>query len=509
MSDKLGFVMRKKNIYKSATVGLLEEAVAIVCAFILPRMILVHFGSSCNGIVAAVTQFIGCIALLKSGIGMATKAALYSPLYNHDHDKINAIMSATMMFLRKIALIFIACIIAFSIVYPLVINKEYSWFFVFSLSLIVSLGTFFQYFFGLGNQLLLDADQKNYIVSFIAIINIIFNTLISVICINAGMTIHGVKMCSALVFCTTPIVLYFYVNKKYNLDRSAPPDMRSISKRWDAFGMQVANFVNNNTDIIVASLFLRLSEVSVYTIYFLAINGVKKLVLKLTVGVEAALGNVIAENNKKKLQNSFLMFEFILNYICAFFFSCLIVLVVPFVTIYTRGVTDANYVRYAFGIVACLAELFFCLRLSYTFVVQAKGAFSETKRYYYIEAVINIIISIVLVNIVGLVGVVLGTLVAMIFRTVMFAKYVYAHIVERPFWCFFDRMFFTLISVFVSCSVCKIFVLDTFIVNDYIQLAKISILVGTISFSAVTVIHFIRYNTLFKKSLNVVFSRKK
>jgi len=149
--------MRKKNIYRSAFIGLLEEVVAIICGFILPRMILTYFGSDYNGIVAAVTQFIGCIALLKSGIGMATKAALYEPLYNHDQQKIDGIMAATMRFLRKVAVIFVVGIFIFACVYPLAINKEFPWFFTFSLVLIISLGTFFQYYFGLGNQLLLEA----------------------------------------------------------------------------------------------------------------------------------------------------------------------------------------------------------------------------------------------------------------------------------------------------------------------------------------------------------------
>lgn len=142
--------MRKKSIYITAIVGMIEEAVLIVGSFILPRMILTHFGSSYNGIIAAVTQFIGCIALLKSGIGMATKAALYEPLHNNDHAKINGIMSATMKFLRKVADIFIIGIIAFASIYPFFVLDEFSWNFTFSLVLIVSFGTFFQYYFGLG-----------------------------------------------------------------------------------------------------------------------------------------------------------------------------------------------------------------------------------------------------------------------------------------------------------------------------------------------------------------------
>ena len=133
----------RRNIYKSAVIGLLEELIAIVSGFILPRMILMYYGSEYNGIISAVTQFIGCIALLKSGIGVATKAALYDPLYNQDNEKISGIMVATLKFLRKVACIFIIAIIIFACVYPFCIKEDFSWGFVASLVLIISLGTFF------------------------------------------------------------------------------------------------------------------------------------------------------------------------------------------------------------------------------------------------------------------------------------------------------------------------------------------------------------------------------
>ena len=498
--------MRKKNIYKTAVIGLLEEAVSIICGFILPRMILIYFGSDYNGIVAAVTQFIGCIALLKSGIGMATKAALYEPLYNHDQKKIDGIMAATMRFLRKVALIFVAGIVVFACVYPLIINKEFPWFFTFSLVLIISLGTFFRYYFGLGNQLLLEADQKYYIISLIAIINTILNTLISVICMKLGMTIHGVKFYSTLVYCVSPVFLYYYVNRVYHLNRKAEPDMESISKRWDAFGMQIADFVNNNTDIIVASLFLSLKEVSVYTIYYLAINGIKKVVSRISIGVEAALGNIVAENDKDQLVRSFTLFEFVLNFLCILAFSCLIVLIVPFVNVYTKGVSDANYIRYAFGTVACAAELFYCLRLAYTYLVQATGAFSETKKYYYIEALINIIMSVILVNWFGLVGIVIGTLLAMAYRTIVFAKYVYKHILERNFLFFVDRMVITLANIVLNVLACRA-VLNLITVNNYLTFFICAVQVGILSLLLTTIIHAVRYRKIFGNAIKL-FDKK-
>ena len=500
--------MRKSNIYKSAIVGLLEEIVSIVSGFVLPRMILSCFGSDYNGIIASVTQFIGCITLLKSGIGMATKAALYDPLYHNEKEKIEGIMSATMKFLRRVSYIFIVGIIVFACIYPFCLDENFSWGFTASLVLIVSLGTFFQYYFGLGNQLLLEADQKYYIVAIITIVNVFFSTIISVVCMKLGMSIHGVKLSSSIVYCSTPIILNCYVNKKYNLNRKADPDWNSISKRWDAFGMQIANFVNSNTDIIIVSLFLNMKEVSVYTIYYLVINGIKKIVVRLSTGVEAALGNLKAESNSEKLKNNFLLFEFVLNFICSFMFSCLIILIVPFVNIYTKGITDVNYTRIVFAIVACTAELFFCLRLAYTYMVQATGAFSETKQYFYIEAVINIVFSVALVNYMGLVGVVIGTLIAMLYRTIVLAYFVYNKVIEVNFWHFVKGMATTIGSITI-CSYVGLPIILNLQINDYFQWFEIAIVVGIFSIIATTMIRVLTDFIFMKKITQMIIKRMK
>ena len=492
--------MRKKNIYITAIVGLCEETVAIICGFILPRMILTYFGSAYNGIVAAVTQFIGCIALLKSGIGMATKAALYEPLVSHNQDKINGIMAATMKFLRKVACIFIVGIVAFAIIYPAFINKEFSWLFTFSLVLIISLGTFFQYYFGLANQLLLEADQKYYIVSSIAIINTAFNTIISVICMKAGMSIHEVKLCSATVYCITPILLHLYVNKKYSINRRTKPDNDSISQRWNAFGMQIANFVNNNTDIIVASIFLNLKEVSVYTIYYLAINGVKKAINRITTGVESALGCIAVSEDKQQLTKKFLVFEYILNVMSIIAFSILISIIVPFVKVYTRGVTDVQYDRYIFAVVACTSELFFCLRIAYTQIIQAKGAFKETKHYYYIEAIINIILSVILVNLIGLVGIVIGTLVAMVYRTITSAVYTYKEILSVDIKSFYFRIAFTVINIMINIIVIS-FALQQLCCKNYITLVMFAVISFIISVILTLLLNFLAFRHTSKEVL--------
>lgn len=65
--------------------------------------------------------------------------------------------------------------------------------------------------------MLVSADQKDYISSILSIITIILNTIISVVLINNNFSIHMVKLGSAFANIITPIFLYFYCHKHYNL----------------------------------------------------------------------------------------------------------------------------------------------------------------------------------------------------------------------------------------------------------------------------------------------------
>ena len=97
---------------------LMLELTSILCAFLLPRLIMVNFGSEYNGIVSSVTQFLSFVTLLRGGIGGVTKAALYKPLLERDHIKISEIVKATENFMRKVSYIFTAFLLAFASIYP-------------------------------------------------------------------------------------------------------------------------------------------------------------------------------------------------------------------------------------------------------------------------------------------------------------------------------------------------------------------------------------------------------
>ena len=77
-----------KKLQLNTITSLLLEIVTIVSGFILPRLIMEEYGSSVNGLVNSITQFIGIIAFLEFGVGKVIQSALYKPLAEKDNEQI-------------------------------------------------------------------------------------------------------------------------------------------------------------------------------------------------------------------------------------------------------------------------------------------------------------------------------------------------------------------------------------------------------------------------------------
>lgn len=441
---------RSKKAFRNTVCQLLLEAITAVCGLILPRLILSHFGSTYNGIVQSISQFISCIAILKSGIGSVTRAALYKPLAKNDNIGISEIINATEQFMRRIAVIFGTFVLIFACIYPLIVSEDFSWFFAFTLVLVLSISTVAQYFFGITYQMLIEADQNNYIIAIAQMISIVVNTAISALLIVLGFSIHVVKLGSAIVFIIPPVFYLVYARKKYGIDKKVPANTKLIAQRWDAFGHQLANFINNNTDIIVATVFLGVREVSVYAVYSMISSNIRKIVNSVSSGTTAAFGNMIARNEDSILKKRFEQYELLTFLVCYILFTSAAILFIPFVAIYTKGVTDVNYIRYGLAVCFCMAEFFACIKLVYENVVFAAGKFKQTKKTAYAEAIINIIISIILVQFIGLSGILIGTICAGVFRTLMYNVYASRNIVHRSSWRILQKIIYVVICVAVS-----------------------------------------------------------
>ena len=444
----------KKAIYNIST-NLVLQIITIIYGFIVPKIIISSFGSNVNGLISSITQFLTYIALLESGFGPVVKAALYKPIAKKDKNTIANILKTTEKFFRTIAYIFLGYIFILCILYPLLVGNNFEYLYTVSLIVIISISTFAEYFFGMTYRLYLQAEQKNYIISIIQIITYIVSIILIVVLAKIGASIQIIKLVSGIVFIFRPILQNVYVKQKYNISFDNVDSNYKLKNKWDGLAQHIAAVIHGNTDITVLTFFCNLAEVSVYSVYYLVVKGVKSAIQAFTSGIDASFGDMIAKKEEKNLNEKFQMYEVAYFTLCTIVFTCTMILIVPFVSVYTKGITDANYIRYAFGYLIVISEYIWAIRLPYSSITLAAGHFKETKIGAWIEALVNIIISILLVSKFGIIGVAIGTIVAMAIRTIEFIYHTNKYILKRNIWLTVNKIIVIVIETLFCVLISK------------------------------------------------------
>ena len=415
------------------------EVVAAICGLIILRLILSAFGSSYNGMVSSITQFLEYISILTLGISGSTRVALYKAKSKDDVRAESAILKATEIYMRKVALAFVVYTAALTIIYPYIVRTDFQWIESASLVVIIALGTFAEYFFGITYRTYLMASQSMYVYNIIQIFSKIANTLMSVVLIKLGCTIQIVKLGSAVCFVASPIILNYVVRKKYGIIKDVEPDNSALKQRGNVMAHSIANIVHRYTDIFVLTLFTSTEVVSVYFVYTLVLGTLRKMQNVFTTGMEAAFGELWARGEKDKFEFNLNIFEYLVFAFASVVFSCAALMILPFIKIYTKGVTDINYLIPSFALLSVAAYAMQSLRTPYLIAVQAAGKYKETRNGAFVEAGLNLGLSVLMVFKLGIIGVTIGTLAANTFRTVQYAVYLHKNLLDRNFSKFIKR----------------------------------------------------------------------
>lgn len=441
------------NNKKNAISAIALQGVTIVQGIILPRLILEAFGSEINGLISSINQFLGFISLLEGGLGAVVLAELYIPIAERNIKKIRSILVECQGFFNKLAVCYLGYTTIMSIIYPLAIVKKYSFIFTSSMVIILSLTTLIQYLFSITYKLFLQANQKLYIVNNISAITVALNTLSAIIIIQCFPEIHIVKLASGFIYLLQPILLRRYIDRQFQIQNWGQKvvfwrksNNEVLQSRWSGFAQNLAHFINMNTDVVLLTFFSSLESVSVYTIYLLAIAALKGIISSVGNSYQSALGQYIAEGNAEKLKTKFEKFENLFWMGGTVLFGSCLLLINPFVTIYTNGIKDANYYRPVFAGIIVIANMLYIIREPYRLLILAAGKFKETNFGAVVEAVLNLTISILLVKKYDLVGVAIGTFVAIIFRLLYFIWFLKRAVLYRGYSAYWINVF-SLISV--------------------------------------------------------------
>lgn len=484
----------QKFLYNSTASALLQ-IIRMIAALITPRIMLSVYGSEINGLVSSVTQFISYFTLVDAGLSRASVFALYKPLSEADHAGISSIVAATKKYYARATVIFAALVVALSVFYPLYV-KTYllSKPEVGILVLLMGVSGVLNMALAAKYRALLTADQRNYVISLTTICTTIFNTLIVIVMARSGYSVIMLKTVALLSVFSGVAILLIYCKAHYRfLDSSAKPDWAALKNRGDALFLEVLGLINRSASVVILTLVVKdLMIVSVFTVYNMVMSSLNSFLEIFRSGLPASFGEVIAKGEKRTLQKSYKEFELIFYLMLTVVYAVAFVTIVPFVEVYTKGITDVNYVLPMVGALFVLDGLLHNLKTPQGMLVISAGMFRETRRQTTIQGAIMVVLGVVLAFFLGMYGVLIASIVANLYRCFDLLFFIPKHVTDLPV----RSTFFRMLRVFLSGA---IIVLPSFFIAPSIS--------GYLSWCLLALGYF-AYGCLITVLLGILFERK-
>ena len=448
----------------------LSQLITIICGFIVPRIMIQTFGSEVYGATTSIAQFLSYISLLEGGIGGVARAALYKPLAEKNIKGISDVYHLMKRFFCIVGIIFIGYTFVIGIFYYDIANiTAFDRTFTFFLVIAISISTMVQYFWGIANLALLNADQKRYVSNLAVMVTTIINMLMIFVLVQLGFNILLVKLCSSFIFILRPFWFSIYVKRKYKLKKSKDPDKRLLSQKWTGLGQHIAYFLHTNTDVVLLTIFSDLSVVSIYSVYNLISTGIKNVVTSFSGGMESVFGDMLAKKEYHLFKEAYFKYELMLSIMTMVMYETAGILVLPFVELYTKGVTDAPYIQPRFAIILLLSEALNCIQIPCTSLPVAVNKFKETRWGAYGEAAFNIILSLILIRKNPLIGVATGTLVSVVFQNIFYMSYVSKNIFQSSIIRVFLKKYFLKILCMLTIICMGMRIISNTSINSFLE----------------------------------------
>lgn len=441
--------MYSKNTKYNLLFGILSQVVSISLGVILPRLFLTSYGSEINGLLSSVTQIYAYIALVEAGIGTASLQALYRTVGASDRRGTNAVLSAVNRYYKRTGVVYLFCIVIFAAVYPYIVVSDIPRNTVMLVIIFNGLGNVVNFFFQGKYKLLLQAEGKNYIITNVNTTIHIATNFAKIYFVASGFDVVTVQAVAFTINLLQMVYISWHIKKKYTwIDLTETPDYNSISQSKNVLVHQISGLVFNNTDTIVLTFACGLKTVSVYSMYTLLFGMISTFLNTVTDSVSFIFGQTYHTNRKRYMQ---ILDLYELYYMVLVFalYAIANIFVIPFLTIYTSGVTDIEYINVYLPYLFIATYLLSCGRKSSNLTINFAEHFKFTQNRSIIEAAINITVSLVCVFKFGIYGVLIGTIAALLYRTNDMIIYANKKILNRSPWKTYRRWLINL-ALFVA-----------------------------------------------------------
>lgn len=433
---------RTQKFALNSLVAAVNQVVVMVVGIITPRLMIATYGSEINGLVSSLNQFITYISLVEAGIGGAAVFALYKPLAENKYSNISRIVAAAQKSYTQAGVLFSSGLLCLAVVYGVLCNTDTLTFgVIFSISILLGINSCVDFFLVAGFRVLLTADQKNYIISSTGIIQTVLRAAILVILAYSKVNVVLVYAIAACPCFLKALLIFLYCKRNYRyVDKNAEPDTTALNKRWDVIYQQILGVVQSGAPTVIATVLLDFLQVSVFSVYNMVITGINGILGIFISGLPAGFGELIAKKEYENLKKTTGEFEVAYYWILSVVYGITLVMILPFIQVYTNGLTDIEYYRPSLAFVVVLNGLLYNIKTPQSMLIISAGMYQETRWRVTIQGSLILVCGVLLGMPFGLEGIVIGSCISNLYRTVDLIYFVPKYITHTDPWKSVKRM---------------------------------------------------------------------
>lgn len=486
---------RTRKTFLNARVNLIFYFLTLLLSFFSRKIFFESLGADFLGLVGTLGNLLGFLNLAESGVSAAIAVVLYKPLFENDKTKINEITSVLSYLYKNIGKIILVSGIILSCFFPLIFPESNIDFSIIYLAYYAFLASSLLSYFINYKQILLSADQRNYIVSAYSqtanIIKILFQIYATYNTGNYYLWII-IEFSFAIVY---SLILNWKIKEIYPwldikfLDgrhlNSKYPEVMKYTKQL--FIHKIASTIYNQVTPFLVYAFASLQAVAYYSNYTLITLKFSTLLNNFLGGTNASVGNLIAERDNVKILNVFwelISIRFIFTGITVY---SMFHLLPPFISLWlgkeyimSNTLLILVLISYAMSIIRGVNEEF----------LSGYGLFSDIWAPF-VEAIILIIVAITGGYLWGLEGTLLGSIISTTLIIYIWKPFfLFSQGFKISFWVycleFGKYLFLSGVSFYISSHFIKLLPLKLNIYNNWSDW----MLYGTVIVLSFTLIQF-------------------
>lgn len=400
----------KKSIYNYLT-DIIPQLIITVLSFFRIKLFLSFIGTEKLGVYQLFSQILPYLSLAEMGLTSAVTYSLYKPLSEKNKKKISQIIVGTKKAFNRIMLVMIAIglLIAPNVKF-LIADTTLSNTYV-TLTFILAMFANLISYVSTPYVALFDSNQEKYKYNFIIQILMLIKQIAEILVIVFIRNLFAVLFLELLFALIRIIIIKKKFDKNYSyVDFNEKADMSFVKKTKELFPHKIGTLVSKNIDVVITSKFLGLTAVVAYNSYYYIITVIYNMIGKFSSATLASIGNLIIEA-KERTYKVFLEYNSMLFCIATVICIPIYLSISPFVDLWYGNefvLDDITVLLFA------LTMFYEIIRIVLNTFVGAAGLYKETLICTFTEIIINLVISLSLVNSIGIKGLILGTFCSML-----------------------------------------------------------------------------------------------